>query len=203
MFSLFLLSSLSHCCYADVMASYLAHWWWVITVGMVNKQDINRTHRASWQHFRDISLETQRLHWIFSSYQSEHLKGTKINFCFVLFKLLQYLSFLYPTKSLLHTSVLNQLWICWKVPYIIYTVDSFLESKYFNGKYSVLIYLKIFILFPIHFWRVVSLYRILGWKWFFFFQSSIKITFCFLASSVCEEVRNFLCNCSPVFIVCN
>ena len=61
------------------MASYLAHWWWVITVGMVNKQDINRTHRASWQHFRDISLETQRLHWIFSSYQSEHLKGTKIN----------------------------------------------------------------------------------------------------------------------------
>lgn len=38
---------------------------------------------------------------------------------------------------------------------------------------------------------------------FFFFQNSIKITFCFLASSVCEEVRNFLCNCSPVFIVCN
>ena len=38
---------------------------------------------------------------------------------------------------------------------------------------------------------------------FFSFQNSIKITFCFLASSVCEEVRNFLCNCSPVFIVCN
>ena len=38
---------------------------------------------------------------------------------------------------------------------------------------------------------------------FFFFQNTIKIPFCFLASSVCEEVRNFLCHCSPVFIVCN
>lgn len=131
------------------MASYLAHWWWVITVGMVNKQDINRTHRASWQHFRDISLETQRLHWIFSSYQSEHLKGTKINFCFVLFKLLQYLSFSYSTKSLLHTLVLNQFGTCWKVPYIIYTVDSFLESKYVNGIYSLFYFIwKYLFYFP-------------------------------------------------------
>ena len=37
----------------------------------------------------------------------------------------------------------------------------------------------------------------------FFFQNTIKIAFCFLASSVYEEVRNFLCHCSPVFIVCN